>query len=288
MIARPLLVLGCRVFVTFFPFSVQKCKKWFWGLNLMRTGTDGIRHPETGLQTTYCFFFLLKINYFLKFYPGCVRFFNFSLNYFAEYPISGETMNYHAAKAFILDKLEQELSDKLTYHGLHHTLDVLHATEELCRIERIAPYESMLLKTAALFHDSGFTLDNKNHEELGCQIAKANLPLYDYSGEDIDLICGMIMATKIPQSPQNYLEAILCDADLDYLGRDDFHQIGATLFEELQAYNILHHEEAWNRLQVNFLEKHTFFTRTNRLRRNRKKQFHLRELKKVVAGYPNP
>lgn len=34
-------------------------------------------------------------------------------------------MDYHAAKAFILDKLERELSDKLTYHGLHHTLDVL-------------------------------------------------------------------------------------------------------------------------------------------------------------------
>ena len=57
-------------------------------------------------------------------------------------------------------------------------------------------------------------------------------------------ICGMIMATKIPQSPKNYLEQILCDADLDYLGRDDFYDIGGTLFKELKTYNVLDTEEA--------------------------------------------
>ena len=46
-------------------------------------------------------------------------------------------MNYHAAKAFIVDKLERELSADLTYHGLHHTLDVLRVTEELCLMEAI-------------------------------------------------------------------------------------------------------------------------------------------------------
>ena len=85
-------------------------------------------------------------------------------------------MNYHASKAFILDKLENELSDKLTYHGVHHTLDVLYITEELCFLERIGPYESILLKTAALFHDSGFTIGNEEHETLGCRIARAHLP----------------------------------------------------------------------------------------------------------------
>ena len=63
----------------------------------------------------------------------------------------------------------------------------------------------------------------------------------------------MIMATKIPQSPRNGLEEIICDADLDYLGRDDFYEIGATLFEELKAYNVLQNEREWNRIQVKFL-----------------------------------
>ena len=194
-------------------------------------------------------------------------------------------MNYHAAKAFILDKLDRELSDKLTYHGLHHTLDVLYITEELCYMENINPYECLLLKTAALFHDSGFTVSNRNHEELGCLIAREHLPRYDYSNTEIEQICGMIMATKIPQTPKNYMEEIICDADLDYLGRDDFYDIGATLFEELKAYEVLNSEEAWNRLQVSFLENHTFFTSTNKRRRSRRKINYLNELKVTVAEY---
>ena len=117
-------------------------------------------------------------------------------------------MNYTAAKSYILSRLEKELAPDLTYHGLHHTLDVLKTTEEICRLERVSHYETKLLKTAALFHDSGFMINNLNHEETGCQIVRKHLPTFDYTKKEIDLICGMIMATKIPQDPQNFLEKI--------------------------------------------------------------------------------
>ena len=194
-------------------------------------------------------------------------------------------MNYEAAKAFILNKLNTELSEQLTYHGVHHTLDVLNITEQLCIAEEISEYNTILLQTAALYHDSGFCIDNMNHELLGCQISREYLPKYGYSEIEIEKICGMILATKIPQSPQNYLEEIICDADLDYLGRDDFEVIGTTLFEELRTFNVLKDEESWNRLQVNFLNAHQFFTATNKATRESKKQEHLSNLKTIVAGY---
>jgi uncharacterized protein len=194
-------------------------------------------------------------------------------------------MNFHAAKAFILDKLERELSSKLYYHGMHHTLDVFYTVEELCYMERVSPYEEILLKTAALFHDSGFVICSQGHEQMSCQIARENLPFYGYAPSEIERICGMIMATKIPQAPHDPLEAIICDADLDYLGRDDFYDIGSTLFEELKAHNILQSEEKWNRIQVSFLENHAFFTQTNQRRRAPKKQRYLQELKQLVATY---
>lgn len=194
-------------------------------------------------------------------------------------------MNYHGAKAFILDKLQYELSDQLTYHGIHHTLDVLYTTDELCYLEKISPYHTLLLKTAALFHDSGFTIGNLDHEALGCTLAKKHLPHYGYTVSQIEMICGMIMATKIPQTPRNFLEKILCDADLDYLGRDDFYDIGATLFQELKSYEVLQNEKDWNRIQVNFLEKHEFLTPTNVKRRAGRKQRYLNELKELVATY---
>ncbi len=191
-------------------------------------------------------------------------------------------MNYHGAKAFILDKLRRELSEKLTYHGVHHTLDVLAVAGELCLLEKVSPYETMLLKTAVLFHDSGFVVTTNGHEAEGCNIAKKVLPGYNYSTEEIDRICGMIMATKIPQTPHNKLEEIICDADLDYLGRDDFYSIGKTLFEELQALNILDSEEKWNQIQVSFLESHSFFTKTNQARRAPVEFKYLEEIRSIL------
>ncbi len=136
-----------------------------------------------------------------------------------------------------------------------------------------------------MYHDCGFLVHNLDHEKLGCEIAQKTLPEFHYKSTEIELICQMIMATKVPQNPQTPFEAILCDADLDYLGRDDFKRIGDTLFQELKAYEVLETEEAWNQMQVSFLEKHSFFTATNKKNRAHKKQKHLNALKKIVAGY---
>ena len=116
-----------------------------------------------------------------------------------------------------------------------------------------------LLLTAVLFHDSGFLKQQKEHERVGCDIAREYLPEYDYSPEQVEMICGMIMATKIPQTPHNKLEQIICDADLDYLGRDDFFTIGNKLYDELCMYGIISTELEWNKLQVRFPRKASLF-----------------------------
>lgn len=195
-------------------------------------------------------------------------------------------MNYRAAKQYILQRLRSELSGVLYYHGLHHTLDVLRVSAELCEREGVKGKKQVLVKTAALFHDAGF-VKNKHmgHEHEGCLIVRDALPSFGYSNQDIEVICSMIMATKIPQSPQNLLEQIICDADLDYLGRTDFYPIGNTLYRELLAYNLIGDEQAWNRLQVTFLSAHHFHTKTNRSEREPVKQRYLEELRGLVARY---
>ncbi|MBL7828550.1 MAG: HD domain-containing protein [Saprospiraceae bacterium] len=195
-------------------------------------------------------------------------------------------MDYQAAKQFIISKLRDELSDKLHYHGVHHTLDVLKMAAEIAENEGVGSHNITLVKTAALYHDCGF-VENKHegHEAVGCRIVRENLPGFGYTATDIETICSMIMATKIPQSPKNILEEILCDADLDYLGRKDFFQIGQTLFEELQAYHLLNDEQAWNRLQVSFLSAHRFHTTTNKLLREPVKLRYLEDLKELVMSY---
>ena len=187
-------------------------------------------------------------------------------------------MNFSAAKTFILNALE-DLSPALTYHGKHHTLDVFAVAERLCVAEKVSKNDTILVLTAALLHDIGFLRHYNDHEEHSCRIAEEWLPQFNYTEGAIKKICGLIRATKIPQSPQTQLEEILCDADLDYLGRADFYTIGRTLFQEMKTLQLIDTEENWNAMQIRFLENHHYFTVTNQRERAAIQEKHLQELR---------
>lgn len=187
-------------------------------------------------------------------------------------------MQAQSAMDHILKRLQKELPRNLYYHSVAHTLDVLERVESLGQSEGVLEDELLLLRVAACFHDAGFLVNNRNHEKLGCKIVRNTLPAYGFSATGIEQICGMIMATKIPQSPRNHLEKIICDADLDYLGRNDFISIGHRLFKELRAYKVIQTEREWDELQVKFLSGHTYCTATNQRDRAPYKAKHLAKL----------
>ncbi len=182
----------------------------------------------------------------------------------------------------ILDKLERELPPYLYYHNYKHTIDVINQAELIGLGEGVSEEEILLLKTAALFHDAGHIISYENHEYYGCQMAKEYLPKFNYTPEQIDKICELILATKLPPKPKNLLEKIMCDADLDYLGREDFIPVSNTLFEELKAQGKINSLNEWNKLQVKFLTGHQYFTETaNKLREvNKEKQ--IERIKKLI------
>ncbi len=186
---------------------------------------------------------------------------------------------------FILQYLKEQLPGNLSYHGLHHTLDVLDAALKIAASENISEENLKLLRIAILYHDAGFTTKYKDHEDKGCEMVRKNLPAYGYNDKEIETVCGMIAATKIPQTPHNLLEEIICDADLDYLGRNDFHKISNSLFEEMKIYNHLHDEKEWNKIQKKFLEKHHYFTEFGKKNREHKKQEYLQEISQLVSSY---
>ena len=186
---------------------------------------------------------------------------------------------FTSIKQPILSRLENELDPRLDYHNITHTLDVLEQAEILAKQEKVTDrHDLLLLKTAAVFHDSGFLFVYKNHEEKGCEIASESLRNV-FSEEDIKKVCGMIMATKIPQSPNTLLEQIICDADLDYLGRNDFEPISRNLYKEFIIFKIIPEDIIWDHIQIKFFESHHYFTGTSISKRNGEKLKHLNILK---------
>lgn len=186
----------------------------------------------------------------------------------------------------ILDKLEKELPLYLYYHNVKHTVDVVTEVELIGWAEGCSDEEVLLLKTAGLFHDAGHTIGYDGHEALGCQLAREFLPQYGYSEEHIGKICDIIMATQMPPEPSSLLEKIICDADLDYLGRSDMIPVSNTLFKELKEQEKIGSFNDWNKLQLKFISGHQYFTKTARSLREVNKQKQIERIRNLINGGP--
>jgi class 3 adenylate cyclase len=183
----------------------------------------------------------------------------------------------------VLDKLEKDLPSFLHYHNVKHTVDVVTEVELIGWAEGCTDEEILLLKSAALFHDAGHTVSYDDHEYHGTVLAREMLPQYNYTPEQIDRICSLIMATKLPPRPKDLLESIMCDSDLDYLGRSDFIPVSNTLFEELKAQNKMASLNDWNKIQVKFISGHQYFTKTARSLREVNKQLQIERIQSLIT-----
>jgi adenylate cyclase len=184
----------------------------------------------------------------------------------------------------ILDKLERELPDFLFYHNVKHTVDVVTEVELIGWAEGCNDEEILLLKTAALFHDAGHTVSYDDHEYQGTLLAREILPGYGYTEEQINRICSIVMSTKLPPKPADLLEQIICDSDLDYLGRSDFIPVSNTLFEELKAQDKITNLNDWNRMQVKFISGHQYFTATARSLREVNKKLQIERIQSLITA----
>jgi uncharacterized protein len=190
--------------------------------------------------------------------------------------------DYEAAEKFILAYLKENLKKDLSYHGIHHTLEVISCAVEIAKAENLDEKNTKLLSVAACLHDVGFTKTYVGHEDIGYSMAKEWLPQFGFSDAEIKTIGGMINATRIPQEPRSPAEKIIADADLDYLGRDDFYSIGKTLYEEMKIYRSVKDEKEWNTIQLKFLKAHHYHTDFSIQHRGEKKRQHLKEIEHLV------
>ena len=189
---------------------------------------------------------------------------------------------YYTLRKIIMERLQNELSKDLHYHGMHHTLDALKTCDLYLRHIKINSHDARLLRLGILFHDIGFTVSNEEHEYKGSNIARDLLTRFGFKTKDIDVIVGLILSTKIPQSPKTLLENMICDIDLDYLGRSDFYEISESLYEELQVTIGLKNKNDWNKIQVKFLEAHKYHTDFAIKKRQPEKEKRINELKKLI------
>ena len=195
-----------------------------------------------------------------------------------------EKIEFKRVIHFIINQLKSILPSKCTYHSLNHSLDVEKAVLRFATIEGLSNHEKILLRTAALLHDIGFAVKYETNENLALQFADLHLPDFSFEKEDIELIKNCILATELHDIPKDKMAQILCDADLDYLGREDYHELVTKLRQELKNHGQVFSDKEWILFQLNFLEnKHRYFTQSAIQIRGYYKQKRILELKKNLS-----
>ena len=189
------------------------------------------------------------------------------------------SINYKKAERHIMKILKEKLPPTLHYHSIKHTYDVVQAVERIAIMEGVLDEDIFVLKSAATYHDAGFVEEYDKNEPIGAKMAEDILPKYGYTPEQIEQVKELIYATIIPHQPKNKLEKIICDADLDYLGRDDFYEISDSLRRELRDHGKINSDRLWDEIQVKFLTQHKYFTKSAIKMRTAKKEEHLQAIK---------
>lgn len=189
-------------------------------------------------------------------------------------------MRFDTIYALVIEKLKNEIPAFVTYHNFQHTINVIKHTQYLADKESVNDADKDLLKTAALLHDTGFIFDTKSegHELRSCDFAQQILPQYGYLEDEIVVIKELIMATRLPQNPQNKLQEIICDADLYYLGTDNYFLFSDRLVREFKKEGRQISDKKWYEMQRDFLSSHHFFTETAQKELNLRKKKNLKQI----------
>jgi uncharacterized protein len=161
------------------------------------------------------------------------------------------------------------------------------AVERLAAEEGVDGEALLLLRTAAYFHDLGFVEQREQHEAIGARMAAEALPRFGYLPSQIALIHGMIIATRLPQTPHTLLERILADADLDVCGRDDFLALNGCLRAELAAAGRPATDREWYSEQISFLQAHHYWTAAARRARDQVKRANIAALEQLLLATEN-
>ena len=173
--------------------------------------------------------------------------------------------------------------DRLYYHQYEHTLSVMERAIYLWEKEWISQKELELLAISALFHDTGFVIQYEDNEAIGAKIAQNYLRTILYPEADIKTIQSIIMATVPTAEPQNLLEKIIKDADMDNLWRDDFFDISERLKRERETIkNIKIKDPDWHHASLDVIQGHQFYTGTQVKERNEALKKNTEELREKI------
>ena len=184
---------------------------------------------------------------------------------------------------YIRELFRDELPDGIKFHDANHTLHpargVVAVANRIATSETISEHDRELVIAAAYFHDTGYIREYDKNEPIAARMAGRILKLIGYKPNEIKKIQKMILSTDLDREPKTHLEKILCDADLDNLGREDFFILDGKLREGRGARGLDVSDDAkWYRGTLAIMKKHQYYTESQKKLREKGKKKNIKKL----------
>ncbi|MCW3090333.1 MAG: metal-dependent phosphohydrolase sub domain protein [Ferruginibacter sp.] len=193
-------------------------------------------------------------------------------------------MNYYSlseqVKQYSLAFFSAPENQQLPYHNLAHTEGVVKAAVQIGNHYQLDNSDFFVVLTAAWFHDMGYSAEDAvGHEKRGAENAALFLRELGVDELTISRVQACIIATRLPQSPANLPEQIVCDADLFHLGTDEFAERNKLMRRECEKlYKEPLSKEEWRNSSIQLMQSHHYHTEYCKLLLNEKKQENLDKL----------
>jgi uncharacterized protein len=184
---------------------------------------------------------------------------------------------------YIRALFKDELPGGIKYHGANHTLHpargVVAVANRIAISENISEHDRELVIAAAYFHDTGYIREYDKNEPIAARMAGRILKLIGYKPNEIEKIQTMILSTDLAREPKTHAEKILCDADLDHFGREDFFKLDGKIREGRRARGIdVSDELKWYKGTLEIITRHKYYTESQKKLREEQKQKNIKRL----------
>lgn len=187
------------------------------------------------------------------------------------------------AEDYVLNTLRKNLSENHVYHSIDHTKEVVEESKLIGKAEGLNASELEIVKLAAIFHDLGYVEKIDGHEDSSAKFAEEFLIKENYPKSKIEKVKNCILATKVPQKPNNILEQVICDSDLSHLGKKTFKKRNDLFRQEFEFHfgrELTDYEFLKN--SIDFMNHHKFFTEYANQELEPQKQRNLSKLQKKL------
>ena len=162
---------------------------------------------------------------------------------------------------YVEEYMKVHLPENIVFHNYNRTSKIARICDTLSIQSDLNGNEKILLHLAALFIDIGYCDDPKKSASASARHARNYFMQKGMDAGTIKTITESIEAIGYPQQPVSLVAQYLCDADMYYLGSNNYPLDTELLRKEISLVDKVNFSDLdWIKRQLQVLENHTYFT----------------------------